>query len=209
DDTHRIGFEPRLADRRGALLPVHDPARLFVIRLARSNRDHKRTRAAVSRGDHLGFRLEADPFVERHNQSVRNHRVRALQISANLGDVRQNLRPLVAPNALARVPRCPRDGREPRQQFPVHGKAVQYPPWPLPYLQGREPERHIIRVEHVTPPLRSDWPPPARASRLAETALEALIGHIEIVETTPPIPLCPAEQYDMHAELPAHRTGAA
>ena len=81
-------------------------------------------------------RLEPDPSVEGDDDRVRDHRVVGLQVVPDLGDVREDLRPLVALDRRCLLPLDPGDGRESREQLPVDREADRASASALPDLDA-------------------------------------------------------------------------
>src|SRR5262249_14101569 len=122
--------------------------------------------AAVSLLVPMLERLEPNPIVERHDDGVRDHRVVRLQVVGDLGDVREDLRPLVAQDVLAGIPADARDRGETRPLLAIDGEAIEPPLLTLPDLQGRNPHlRMILHGAGLTPVVVLDHPAlPCRAS---------------------------------------------
>ena len=85
-----------VAYRGAALLAVDDPAGLVFICKVAAGRNHERARACITGRRSAGQGFELDSLVERHHQSVWDHRGFGFQVTADGGDVRKYLGPLVA-----------------------------------------------------------------------------------------------------------------
>jgi hypothetical protein len=136
-DTDRESIYRGVADGGDPLLSVDHPPRPLLLRQARVDGYDERPRPRVVGLWGAEGGLEPDAAVGRDDDGIRDHRVLGLQVGADLGHVREHLRPLVALDGDV-TPADAGDGGELAELLPIDREAVERPARALPDLERRQ-----------------------------------------------------------------------